>query len=295
MLCQEKNLTKRFTSILFRTFLLYVFLLGCSDPVQQESTPRTRNNELFYLYGYGVPVLGSAKEQLNYALSRFSELEERKAALEAVGKLFPKARIERAEAELELAYLSLGDDFRMASESSCRQAISKYESILREFPDLSPVCAKARWYIAWIYMDLLHDKRRGIENYKRVVAEYPHEGFLPSPRLHWQEIFARQARRETTFLLAKEQWAALALLELARNLNDPKEKIQAVEQLMSYYPASRAVVYGLMILLERHPVSQQAIEMAKEYLASGNAYLPLAVYVRRRLQELSSGLQNRRK
>ncbi len=268
--------------------ILWLFLLaGCSNESQPLPEPEKSHPKVVHKNGYTIPKLASAREQLNFALSRVSDYRERKTALKLVGELFPAARMEKAEASLELAYLSLGKDFRLAGRQECLDTVAKYESIIDQYQDFPPICAKARWYIAWIYMDLLHDKERGINNYWRVVREYPHEGFLPAPHLRWQEIFARQAKRETTFLSAREQWAAIALLELARNIDDPKERLEAVEELVADYPASRAVMYGLMILLDQRPVCQKAIEMTKAYLSSGVSYPPLAIYLKRKLEDVT--------
>ncbi len=269
-----------------RTWILpCIFLLSLTSCSQQKAPCgiAQEGKQIILRQGYAIPIHPSAAEQLRFALSQFSDLGKRRAALNSVIELFPLQRTQVAEAKLELAYLSLGDDFRLAGKNDCRDAVANYESIAKQYHDLRPICAKARWYIAWIYMDLLRDKKAGLLNYQRVVSEFTNEGFLPTPHLPWQEIFAKAAKKETAFLSRKEYWGAIALLEIIRNVESLQYKQGALRQLIELYPASRAVPYALINVLEGPAVPAEAVQIAKQWLQSNNCYPPMKDYLKLRI------------
>jgi hypothetical protein len=236
---------------------------------------------------HDIPVFQTALKQLNYALTRYSDDEEKASALRVVLELFPQARRESAEACLALAYLTLGSDFRFADISTCRRTIGYYEKIIGDFPDMPGICAKALWYIGWIYTDLLKERRKGIETYRKVVAQYPDEGFLPFPRLAWQASFV-DGEKEIQPLAEKEFWAALALLEIIRCADHADEKLMAGKKLIQSYPSCLSTGYAVLILLDEPALEEQVFEMAKACLNSGMPYPAVIGNIQKKME--SKGL-----
>jgi hypothetical protein len=96
-------------------------------------------------------VRGSPCKALRYALARFDDPRAKKASLEVVIDQFPHDQAVRAAAEMELAYLILGADYRFATPGQCHRAIEAYRRVLVDHAELPAVCAKANWYIGWIW------------------------------------------------------------------------------------------------------------------------------------------------
>ena len=96
-----------------RLALLIVLLLvvaGCDEapPTFQVREPAL---QVRTINGHAVPAFPTPEEQLAYTRSSFADLNEKRAALEAVALLFPDAEEPGGEAALELAYLRLGPDY----------------------------------------------------------------------------------------------------------------------------------------------------------------------------------------
>ena len=158
---------------------LLIMLLICVGCGQQPTSVQGNEKQTRHLEidGFDIPVFNSATEQLNYAKTLSFNPGEKTAALNLLIDRFPEDRARIGEAKLELAYMHLADDFRLASPETCRKALAAYESIASEFADLPAVRAKAFWYMGWIYTDLLKEDKKGLALYSYLAEKYPEDSF----------------------------------------------------------------------------------------------------------------------
>ena len=251
-----------------------VLLAGCPNP-PTEPAESSVEAALTSVAGYAIPVFDSPAAQLNYAKSLFADPLEKKAALKLMFSRFPNDRRHLGEARLELAYLDLGADFRLADTDACARALAAYESIAREFADLPAVRSKAYWYMAWIYTDLLNDKPKGLALYALLAEKYPQDRFSRIYPVPWLRlIFPDPAVRPYT---ADDEhthsWAGLALLEIVRHANEPSMRRQAFDKLWAEHRNSLATGYALKAVLDSAADFPQLPDRVAEYV-SGNTVNP---------------------
>lgn len=235
--------------------LMFIAAGGCSDQgMGPEAGPGSREKVVYD--GFGIPVFETATDQLNYARSLFSNPKEKSAALKVLIERFPEDREKRGEARLELAYLHLGDDFRLAGSNACRQALADYESIAKDYEDLSSVAIKAYWYMAWIYTDLLSDKKRGVAMYSILAENYPENSFSRISPVPWLDLIFPGPRTKPYTADDRHvySWAGLALLEIVRNTDNESKRMAAFQKLWKQHPKSLATGFALKEML-RHAAS----------------------------------------
>jgi len=203
--------------------------------------------------GFEIPLFATSTEQLNYAKSLNANPREKSAALDLIFGRFPNDRQELGEARLELAYLYLGKDFRLADNNACEQALNAYESIAREFSDLPAVRAKAYWYMAWITTDLLKDKPKGLALYSLLADKYPEDRFSRISPVPWLKLVFPNPEKPpyTADDAHTHSWAGLALLEIVRNAEDAGMRDQAFEKLWKDHRTSLTTGYALKEILHR--------------------------------------------
>ncbi len=248
--------------------LLLLSLSGCKQ--RQSSSALMTNRKMpsvVQVDGFKVPVFPSAEEQLNYTHSWFESLEEKKAALAAVARFFPKATEQNGAAALDLAYLVLGRDYRLATTEKCKEAIDHYQQIIKEFHEFPQICAKATWYIGWISCDLLGDCPKGLMMYRTVVNNYPDERLNLTPAVPWVTFITPQSsadkKDQTT---ANPLWADLARIEIIRHADDASTAQKAFFEIWNGDRNKQVEGIALKLLLQRNDLSQEIVPYAEAYL-----------------------------
>lgn len=222
----------------------------------------------FSLDGYQIPIFATADEQLGYARSTFTETEEKSAALKAVARLHPAAREQAAMAALELAFLALGDDYRLADKDQYRLAGCGYQAVLEHYADLPAIAAKALWYLGWIAGDLEGDRRRGIGWYQRLIALYPKEVLSTATPAPWLTIRPAEpeARPPAAYPKTVLTWADIAHLEIIRHTADREQAWQSFAAIEA--GTDPVFIAGaLKVLIERHGFDARSERLAREYVA----------------------------
>lgn len=242
--------------------------------------------------GYTFEIFTTPEQQLHYARTWFSNPNEKRAALELLLEYFPRAKNVRAQAELELAYLDLGGDYRFADSAACLRAIDKYQAVAAQYVDLPSICAKAHWYMGWIYADLLNHKRNAIAHYQTIVKQYPDETLSLKPPVPWVALVLPQAIEKPVAVYEYPiyKWSSIALLEIIRNTECEEEKWIAFETLWSQDRASLAMGYAFRELVCDSPLlAQKVAARAGVYLEARLFSKPIADEVRAALKSLNAG------
>ncbi len=243
---------------------------GCVAKGPEKPPETVKTQRRVKIDGYWVPVFESAAKQLGYAESGFSSIAEQMAALNAVKRLFPSQRKEVAQSVVELGYLALGRDYRLATPDRCRKAVRILESVLGDYPEVKESCAKAQWYIGWIFTDLLHDRSKGIHAYHVVLAAYPRQCFYTSSRFAWPDGTMGGNPKRHPESVDKHWWGALALLEIFRNC-EPNQKVAIARRLLARYPLSLSTAYCLLELVRSDPRAP-TWRLARQYLRKNRSY-----------------------
>lgn len=229
--------------------------------------------------GYAIPLFEAPDDQLRHARAWFSDTQEKRAALEVLIERFPDARSVRAEAELELAYLSLGADHRFATPTECRDAVDRYRQVLSDYADIPAICAKANWYIGWILADLLLEHRKAVPYFQAIVHRYPQAALNLKSPVPWVSLVLPQiAQRPHTVADQPDiYWAGIALLELVRIGEHEADRWSAFQKLYSEYPRSPATGFAMRELLNSSgSLARKAAPLAQAYLDAGFFSRPLA-------------------
>lgn len=258
-------------------FLLFLLLLLLPSAGCQSSPPNERAAEnaprSVTVDGRNVPVFTTPEEQLTYARSSFDEAPDKTAALKALELLHPKAHHHAAQAALELAFLELGDDYRLADSDQYTLAKIDYLELLAKYSDFPAIAAKALWYLGWISCDLQNDHQQGIAYYQRLITLYPHEilSFLaPAP---WLTIHpaAPDQKQPAAYPKAVLTWADIAHLEIIRNSSARDQAWQSFAAIQQAGGDEIFKASALKILVERHGFEPKSEELTRAYLAQQGA------------------------
>jgi len=270
--------------------LLLAVCIGCHD-TELDGSKEHQGGRVIDMDGIAVPVFDTSAEQLNYTRSWFADRAEKRAALQAFLHLFPEKEQSCGMAALDLAYLELGDDYRLSREHEGLTAIKAYTDIAADYEDIPQVSAKAYWYIGWIYADLLGKRQKGMEYYRLVAEKYPEERvFLLSPT-PWVSIISTGGGAMNTALNTppRNTWAALALMEILRNSGDEDLAWSAFVRLWRQYRHSSATGFGLLLILKRRIRIDQSLKMAEEYLDMDSSNVHIQGDIQRLIDDI--GLQ----
>ena len=266
-----------------------IAIIQCNDPTVESTQHSITIQKTISHKKYSVEIFPSPEEQLRYARSRFSDPEERRAALEVLIERFPEINTVRGKAELEMAYLALGPDHRFATTDVCTQSLKIYRQIIMRFSDLPAICAKAHWYTGWIHADLMNQKRLAIAHYQTIIHRYPGAKLETESPVPWVSFVMPQTKPSDATVNKRTNchWASLALLEIIRNSDQEEEKWRAFQTLWSDYHDSLATGHALCALLrERTAISQKVAGNAKYYLENQNLRQSLAEEIRISLKNL---------
>jgi tetratricopeptide (TPR) repeat protein len=268
-----------------------ILLIQCTQQSEKtvKKTIATVSVKTVSYSGYTFELFTSPEQQLQYALTWFNDPNEKRAALELLIEHFPEAKTICAEADLELAYLILGVDYRFANSTACLHAIEKYQRIVSRYTDLPWICAKAHWYMGWIYADLLKQKRKAVKHYQTIVADYPDAVLSLKPPVPWVGLVLPQAIEKpmAVYEYPVYRWSSIALLEIIRDSRNEDEKWMAFEKLWSDDRASLAMGYAIRELLFDSPsIAQKVASRAEAYLNMGLFSQPMAEEVRGALESI---------
>jgi len=262
-------------------FLACVMVSSCRQKNPRETVIKEIARETVSIKGFEIPRFKSATRQLEYARSSFTSVNEQKAALEAVVKLFPHSREKVAEALLDLVYFGLGDDYRLASKELCEETLTQLQNLIREYNEIHQVCAKAQWYIGWIYTDLLRKPSMGLAAYRKVVSCYPTEVFYISSSFGSALFNYSKIGTGLEETMEKHWWGALALLEIFRHSDGYEEKLNITSELVSRYPSDLATGYALLDMVSSHTPSTKIEQFARRYIEINKRNKALAFIVRK--------------
>lgn len=256
--------------------VLLPFFPGCESPSDNGALPRPEL-PVVSVAGYQVPQFPTTGGQLNYAKSSFTDAGEKKAALAAVCMLFPGNREACGRADLALAYMYLGHDYRFATRPMMLAAIDGFRRILTTYQDLPEIQAKAHWYLGWIYCDLMGEARKGLVYFRSLVRDYPGLPVELSSPVPWVSLVFPPQPTATPSKTPppKKHWAGLALLEIIKSTQDREEAYGAFEILMRRYPSDPAVLFAARHMLA-DPLMADAIRPYLPELmdlAAGNPFM----------------------
>lgn len=272
---------------------LILLPVGVCDRSPATAPPSEKIPRMLLVEGRQVPVFTSPEEQLAYArTAAFEESGEKAAALQAVEHLFPAAREQSAVAALELAYLALGDDYRLADRNRYLLARNDYLGVLEKYPDLAPVAAKALWYLGWIACDLEGDRQQGIRWFERLATLYPEEKLSYAVPVPWLTIRAGESGHERHAALPRTllTWTDLAHLEIIRHTDSRHRAWQSFSAIQAAHPGESFTATALKVLVERHGVDEESEQLAMEYLQNtdgepalqNDLHLVLSAHLRQR-------------
>jgi len=270
-----------------------LFLLSLPATAATGDFPRT-----LLVDGRQLPIFATAEEQLSYARSTFDEAEEKAAALKAIEAIHPSAREQAGMAALELAFLALGDDYRLVDKNQYLLASSSYLGILEKYPDLPAIAAKALWYLGWISCDLAADTQQGIRWYQRLIALFPDEKLSIVAPVPWLTIRPADpdVPQHVDYPKTILTWADIAHLEIIRHAASRDRAWQSFEAIEARAGEVFAAA-ALKVLVERYGFDDKSERLVREFLAKPGVDtnlkndLLLALSVYRRQTDGPGGVQ----
>lgn len=256
-------------------FFLVIGLQGCGSEPAFLPIPKTELATISF-NGFDIPRFPTAQGQLNFAKSWFSDDRKKKAALAIVPKLFPKARLQCGNADLALAYMNLGEDYRFASKDNFLKAIADYQNLLGQYPDQPGILVKAHWYLGWIYCELLGEKPKGLVHFRIIATRYPGVPMELSSPVPWVSlVYPLDPREKSERRIPKKHWAGIALLEIIRNAPSPDEAIMAFDALWQGYKNSVETGFAIKLMLKNPLLADHSRSHVPRFLAQNitNPYL----------------------
>ena len=258
-------------------FILALSSALCVRPAAAQ-TPNSAKPEVVVCNGREILRFDTPEEQLRYARGWLADPAEKRAALTVLLDHFDEPVAIRAQAELELAYLELGSDYRTAGRKACEKAIAQYNRIIKYYTGHPSVCAKAHWHLGWIYADLLRRPEQGLVHYRIITARYADAQMRLEPPVPWVSLVLPQITEKTPAVYERPTyaWAAMALLEIVRHSRDTTERVRALETVMVSHGESLAAAYALRLALTQpDPLGRKAARYAERLLAGARLNQPL--------------------
>jgi len=259
--------------LLFMSIVLTFSCCGCSPESGKDAVIDRNKNKWLKCDDFLIPLFDTPAQQFNYTKSLFQNRQHKETALIVLINHFPNAINIKGEAELELAYMILGNDFRHADKALCTKALGRYKRIVSEYANVPSICASAMWSMAWIHTDLLQEKRKGIRFYRSVVERYPDETFTRISPVPWLGLIFKEPR-EAVYPADDIQaygWASLSLLEIVRNSDGTSEKRAAFDTLHEDYRLSLSFGYALLEMLKTFQPLDQVELIVQQYIKINTA------------------------
>ncbi len=255
------------------SLLLVLCLLAACQSGSGPEQGTDRQQHFLVIDTFPIPVLATPEDQLAYARATFEEIEEKSAALQAIRVMHPIARLHAATAELELAYLELGADYRLADAHKSALATRKYRAILREYSDFPGIAAKSLWYLGWIACDLHQNKDEGLEYYQEIVDKYPQELVNFLPPAPWLTIRPTDESKEHQPYYRKSalSWASIAQLEIIRHTASEEKAWRSFSAIGEKHGNDGFTGLALKTLIASHGFGGSAELQARKYLADNTA------------------------
>ncbi len=253
--------------------LFFILLLTACQPSPVAEKPAESPYKSILVDTIHIPILSTPKEQLAYARSTFATTAEKVAALRAMKLLHPTERQFVGMAELELAFLQLGDDYRMASDHQLSLTRQRYLEILDEFSDFPDIAAKVLWYLGWISCDLQGDKQNGLYYYQRIPDLYPKARLNFLTASPWLTIFIvdKSKIHQPYSPESVLTWADLALLEIIRNTTDRDQAWRSLTVIQDGKANDVFKGLALKVLITQHGMTPQSEQLVQNYLTNSTA------------------------
>ncbi len=270
------NIFRLFFTLSLVVIVSAALIFGCRENSSYREQPEKKLVSVV-INGYAIPVFPTAEEQFNYTRSWFKDFDEKKASLQGVIQLYPKARLQCGLASLDLAYSLMGNDHRLASKEEYLKAIAQYKELLSSFSDIPEIIAKSYWYTGWIYCDLLKDTTSGIREYQTIISQFPDVAMNLASPVPWVSIVYPFEHTSGRSLDNKPHisWSNLAALEIIRQTEEDSSAWEALQVLWKKNPSHNITGIGLKLLLQRKSLFEKIQPLANEYLrnAATNPYL----------------------
>ncbi len=262
---------------IIKILCVFSFLLGgCSEePVSSFLVESELSHVNFK--GFTIPKFPTAQGQLNYAKSGFVDSDKKKAALQIVSSLFPESKLQCGNADLTLAYMNLGIDYRFADLNDYNRSIAAYTKVIEEYSQHPQILVKAHWYLGWIYCDLFHQKEKGLAYFRYIVKTWPEIQMGISSPVPWVSLVypSVQKEKKSGNSRNKMHWAGIALLEIIRHTSDRDESLKAFHMLWKKYRKTVVTGLALNLMLENRELAAEMKPFVKPYmnLNIANRYL----------------------
>ncbi len=274
--------------LLLACLLLPILIFaGCRPEADREPAARDTTVTGVRFMGQQLETFATADAQLAWVLSLQGEPTRRTAGLHYILDHFPDDRRVCGRAALEIAYLALGPDHRLASPSRCREALALLDGVLHRYGDLPAVAARGLWYKGWLLTDLLHEDASGLGLLHELVNRFP-DTPMDRPRFvfHYRPAIPVQRGADHLLIDTSVRWADLALLFIVERTRDGQQRQAALEQLLQRGPCPRIAGLAILHCLKHPPVSNKLLDIAHRYLDRPQADKFLRRDIGRRLRHM---------
>ena len=257
------------TRSLILCFACILFTCSCSSS-EEKRQARDKKIAHIEINGFKVPRLGSASEQFFFAKVSDTHLSKQIALYNAVSILFPKERMQSVDAELEIAYLQLGKDYRLSSLKERKDAAENYLQIATSYHDIPGGAAKALWYHGWITTDLLDQKDKGISSCNKIIEQYQNQPVSHPPFVPWTSINLTHnqdipGNRSPQNPLT---WGEMAYLELIRHGQSATISLGHYKSLHHHVAKSSVIPSALKLLIKRDDLDLGVISTIETEIAT---------------------------
>jgi len=279
----KKIIIRTIVKALLFSLLLFV---GCSDESNSFLFPKSELSMISF-QNFKIPQFPTARDQLNYARSGFSNPEKKKAAFKILFLMFPEQRIECGNAALEIAYMNFGPDYRFANKQDYYKAVQAYHDVIKNFKTHGQILVKAYWYLGWIHCDLLGNKKLGLQYLWHVARMYPEiKTGIPSPVPWVSLVYPLTGKgKSSAEVKPKKQWANLALLEIIRHTQNEREAFKAFDILWQNYKNSVPTGLAIKLMLGNKQYAPKVMPYVETYLSLNIANRFLANEIKEKAKE----------
>lgn len=246
--------------------VLILLTSGCT--VDEQPGPLPSRVQTAKIGNYDVTISPTGKEQLRRAWALSPAKPEKKSWLNAVARFHPQDKHSAGLAELELAYLELGPDYRKANTDQAAKAQAAFQQVAEKFSDMEDIVSGAFWYIGWIRADILGDIQGALKSYQRVLTRNSTTGPFRPLSGHWPSLGAgtKPPQGPPQFVYS---WNNLARLEIIRLCPDKPQALMSLEELSppeDERPKGYLVGKALHTFLQRFYPDETSSKLLTSYL-----------------------------